>query len=363
VTESLWCTTLPTLQRAWDATSLNALMFCPRSYQYSILGGWRQEDNEHLEFGAFFATAVEIYKKARLKGDDKEQGTLKAVRYAIERTWDRATGPWSGSYETAWRCVGDKPFKNEKGNKAKCPNSRAHLWFTGEGPDVCGSCGGTTETKRQWVTARGKDRYNLVRLVCAYCDNQPDNASDGPFPIAFPDGTPAVELSFQVPLPYQTPDKDPFLLCGHMDSIMAFGGENFVDDNKTTGKTLNKKYWASFSPNTQVDTYDLCGNVLWPELQLKGMLIEGAQITKTQGVKMGYGIMRRTEAQREEWLKEIGYWLSEAEMFAKENYWPMNRRNCWLCQFAEVCAKDPDKREMYLHEAFVQKQWNPLEER
>ena len=361
MTESPFCHSLPTLQRAWDATSLSNLQFCPRYYQYTNLEGWRGS-NEHLEFGGFFASCVERYKKGRLNGLSKNNATLVALRYAIEATW-HDNGPWSGSYQEAWRCTGTEPYKNEKGNKAKCPFARAHLWQEGDAPDTCGTCGSLTEQRRIWATEYTKDRYALVRLVAVYGDAQPEDASQGPMPYSFPDGTPAVELSGQIPLPYISPDKEPYLLCVHMDSIMVFAQENFISDNKTTGKSLNQKYWAGYSPNTQVDTYDLVGTVLWPELKLKGVMIEGAQVTKTVGIRTGIGIMRRTDSQREEWLKEIGYWLSQAERFAREDYWPMNRRNCWSCPFQEICAKDPDKREMYLKgsDVFHQEEpWNPL---
>lgn len=179
----------------------------------------------------------------------------------------------------------------------------------------------------------------------------------------FPNGVPAVELSFKFPLPYLTPNGEPYIACGHIDSLMKFGNENFISDNKTTGKALNKRYWSGYSPNVQVDLYDLAGQVLWPQLNLHGVLIEGAQITKTMGMDLGIGIMHRTEEQREEFLVELEYWLNQAEHFASTNVWPMNRRNCWLCPFREVCALDPSKRQAKLEQDFEKRFWNPLEER
>ena len=361
MTESLFTKTLPRLQRAWDATSLNALQFCPRYYQYTILDGWRTPGND-LEFGAYFASAVETYKKGRLNGETKEQATKSAIRYAVGATWDDASGPWSGTYDEAWRCCGTEPYRNAKGNRAKCPWSHAGNWFPAPAPDVCGTCGSPVESQSRWVSQYTKDRYALVRLVAAYADGQPETPDDGPYPIVLGD-SPAVELSFRYPLPYVSPSGEPYLACGHMDSIVQFGGEHFVADNKTTAKSLNAKYWAAFSPNTQVDLYDISANVLWPSLNVRGVLIEGAQITKTNGVKMGVGIMRRNDAQRDEFLRDLEYWLSQAEHFARTDYWPMNRRNCWLCPFSEICAKDPSKRQGYLEANYEKREWNPLNER
>lgn len=362
LTESMWTSKLPSLQRAWDATSLNALMFCPRYYQYTIVAGYRSPgQNLNLEFGGYFASTVERYKKALLNGSTKQQATLIALRYAIEATWLPDSGPWSGRYEHAWRCTGTVPYRNQRGNRAKCPYSRAHVWLPEPAPDAC-SCGSPIEQQERWVSDGTKDRYALVRLVAAYCDAQPETPADGPWPITI-GSQPAVELSFRYPIPYKTPDGEPYLLAGHMDSIMRFGAENFISDNKTTTKSLNAKYWAGYSPNTQVDLYDVTGQVMWPAINIRGVIIEGAQLTKNLGPRLGIGIIRRTDALRSEFMEELGYWLAQAETFAKNNYWPMNRRNCWACEFAEICAKDPDKRHGYLEANFIKREWNPLQER
>lgn len=361
--ESLFTRTLPHLQRAWDATSLNALMTCPRYYQYTILQGWREPGNNNFEFGGYFASAVEHYKKGRLNGQDKATATRNTLRWLIDATWDSDTGPWSGTYDAAWRCTGTEPYRNAKGNKAKCPYSHKGNWFPEPAPGVCGQCGSEIETESRWVPCCTKDRYALVRLVGAYCDAQAETPADGAFPIRIGQEL-GVELSFRWPLPYKTPDGEPYIACGHMDSIMEFGGENLISDNKTTTKTLNAKYWATYQPSNQVELYDLTGSVLWPSLHIKGVMIEGAQVTKTAGIRLGVGIMRSNDARREEFLHDLEYWLQQAERFARDEYWPMNRRNCWGCPFNIICAKDPSKREGYLASNFEKREpWNPLEER
>ena len=354
----------PKLQTAWDATSLSALMKCPRYYQYSILEGWRKEGNEHLEFGGFFASAVELFKKALLLGVSKEQATLDTLRWVIERTFDPIIGPWSGAYSNTWHCAGDRPYRNAKGNRAKCPWAHAGTHVEGVGPTSCGSCEGSIVNERRWLSSyNAKDRYGLVRLVAAYCDEAPSSASEGAFPIAFPNGQPAVELSFTIPLPWHAEAEEPYVLVGHLDSIMQFGDEHFITDNKTTSKTLNQRYWQTFSPNTQVDTYDLAGTLLWPELHIQGVLIEGAQVLNSGLVRLGVGSQYRTDEQREEFLAELEWWLQQAESFALKDYWPMNRKSCYGCDFAQICSVSPSKRQAFLESNFVKKHWNPLEER
>ena len=59
---------------------------------------------------------------------------------------------------------------------------------------------------------------------------------------------------------------------------------------------------------------------------------------------------------REEWLADIGFWLGQADAFAQRGEWPMNRVNCWLCDFKEVCAKPKEGRERFLKADFVKRE-------
>lgn len=374
---------IPKLQIAWDSTSLKLLMECPRKYQYTILEGWRTEESSvHLAFGGYFASAIETYKKARLTGSSKEGATIAAVRRAIEDSWLPATDeypegrPWGGTYDEQWRCTGTEPYRNSRGNRAKCPWSHKGVWLPAPSPGTCGECGSVCDTQRRWVADdTTKDRYSLIRLVVWYCEEQPERLEDGPHPWAFPDGTPAVELSFRMPLPFHSPwaptwsdtightaTSEPYLLCGHLDSIMEFGSEKFISDNKTTKHALTAKFYAGYNPAVQMDVYDLAGSILYEGLNIKGVMIEGAQILK-EGARFGIGVIYRNEEQREEFLEELGWWLKQAERYALDNYWPMNRSACYLCDFKGICSKSPNKREIYLEAGFVKKFWNPLEER
>jgi len=151
-----------------------------------------------------------------------------------------------------WKCRGSEPYR-DKGRKVKCPNAYVRSWFDGDGPEVCGKCGSGILREDRWLPNDStKDRYTLVRLVAWYCEEQSDTG--GLQPWAFPDGTPAVELSFQLPLPeeWKSTYGDQYVLCGHMDSIVRFGGEGrqepplgaelFISDNKTTKSFLGAGY-------------------------------------------------------------------------------------------------------------------------
>lgn len=373
---SPYSSTIPNLQTVWDATSFRALMFCPRSYQYGILQGWRGPAVD-LEFGIYFASATEAYAKGRLQGLSKAEATQLSLQRVIEDSWinegdgvDHGYGesegqPWGGVYEEQWRCLGTEKYRNSKGNAAKCPYSHKGKFFPGEGPETCGVCGSLTEHERRYLPYdKIKNRETLVRLVEWYCEDQPAEVGGaGLFPYAFPDGTPAVELSFKLPLPFNTPNGQAYILAGHLDAIKTFGKmETFITDNKTTKSYLGPPYWKQFSPNIQVDIYDLAGSLLFPDLKIKGVAIEAAQVL-VGGAEFAPQVFYRTEGQREETLSEIGRWLKFAETFVEDDYWPMNKSNCKMCGFNSICSKDPAQRERYLKADFVQKRWNPLEER
>lgn len=369
---SIWSAGNPRLQRAWDATSLRALMFCPRYYQLTIMEGWRG-DSVDLTFGIYYHDALDTFDKARLAGKGLHEATLLAVRRALEISGeyvDDAWVPWGGRYQTMWRCSGHRDgepvkYKNEKGNAAKCPYSHKGRWEQTDPPSICGECGAEVEVQDRWWTERpDKDRYALVRLVAWYCLEQPEElGSTGVAPYKFPDGTPAVELNFVVPLPWQTPGGEDYLLCGYLDGLRTFGKtEMFVGERKTTKKGLDRGFWRGFSPHVQVDTYDVAGAALFPDLPIKGVIIEGAQ-TIQSGARFGAHIAHRTEAQREEYMKDLRYWLDHAERYAEDGYWPMNRANCWICGFKGVCSAVPGARQGVLEADFEQHHWNPLEER
>lgn len=369
------------LQLVWDATSLKALQFCPTYYKYSIVDGWRVDGEVlHLDYGIFFASGVETFKKARMEGSTKEEATLLALKRVVEDSWlkDKMSDgiqsdsvsqyqhgghPWGGNYEDQWRCTGTEKFRNEKGNAAKCPFSHKGHWVPGTGPALCGRCGSPTETERRYIPANNaKNRHTLVRLMAWYCEEQPDDLTKGFHALKFPNGKLAVELSFKIPLPYQNKQGEYYVLAGHIDSLMTDGTETFFDDNKTTKNAINASYWKQFNPNTQMSTYDLATNLLYPSLEIRGGLVEAAQVL-VEGARFAIQPIYFNAAQREEYFAELQFWFDLAEQFAERGYWPMNRSNCKICPFNGICSKEPAKRQGYLEADFVKRPWNPLEER
>lgn len=352
----------PNLQLAWDASSLKSYQFCPRSYQLQNLEGWQTESVD-LEFGKRIATGLEMYQKLRLVGKSVADATLEVAKWAMEETWNDGK-PWGGEYETMWKCEGTEKYKNPKGNRAVCPFAHKRMWFPGGAPALCGSCGSGIRIERRFVAEHTKNRQSLVRALIWYGLSNPDDLDDGYRPYVFPDGTPAVELSGKLPLPFTTASTgERYVLTWNFDYIGDFGGELWITDNKSTSKTLDAKFESSYAVDTQFDTYDLVGTLMFPELNIQGTMVEGIQVLES-GIAIERFVYRKTEAQREEHFRDIELWLQDAERSAVENYWRMNKRNCWLCSFKRVCRLDPKKRQMELEANFTKgPRWDPTAER
>lgn len=366
------------VQNAWDSSSLKAIQFCPRYYQLQNLEGW-QGESVHLEFGRFIADGLEHYQKLRLDGYTKEDALLRVVRKTLEDTYyegvpehEHGHGTiaatddtqWGGYYETMWKCTGTEKYKNQKGNRAKCPFAFEAAWFPGDPPELCGSCGSSIHSERRYVPGdTKKNRRSLLRALIWYGFDQPDDLDAGLKPYVFPNGQPAVELSVRLPLPYSNSFGENYILTANFDYIGDFGGELFITDNKSTTKFLNDKFFDNYSPDTQFDTYDLIGSLAFPGLPIRGTLVDAISLS-VEGVTFGRKPFYKTEEQREEHLKDLGVWLEVAEMYALKGYWPMNKRNCWLCPFAKACSQSPKLRAGYLASNYQQKpRWNALQVR
>jgi hypothetical protein len=355
---NMWDPENSKMQVAWDSVSLGALMKCPRYYQYSIVEGYDSlSEKIDLVFGRLAASGFERYKKARLNGLDKDTTILGVVRWALQETWNDDGTQAMGEWVEAWHCDGLTPYKNGKGNKAICPHAHKGAFELGVGPLSCGLCGSSTKTSLQYVPDnQKKNRVSLLRALVWWMLDQPEDPADGIFPYTFPDGTIAVEHSFTIPLPFNTASGAQYTLSGHLDDISEFGLEHYISDNKTTAQPVQKAA-EGYSPHYQIDTYDLVGSILWPDL-IDGVMIDVTQLL-TDGVKFGRTFFRKTEALREEHLDTIAYWIGQAEDFAAANYWPMNKASCWNCSFKAICSTSPDQRKHFLKE-LPHREWNPL---
>lgn len=353
------------LQLAWDASSLKSVQFCPRYYELNNLEGW-QPPSVDLEFGRLVAEGFERWQKARLVGKTRSEALVEVVAWAMNATWNDDGTQWGGRYETMWKCNGDnnKTYRNSKGNHAKCPFSHAKVWFPGDAPDICVECRSSVQVERRYLPDHSvKNRQTLIRTLIWYGLEQPDDINDGYRPYVFPDGTPAVELSGRLPLPWTSPYGEQYLLTWNFDYIGQFGDELFITDNKTTKKPLNDEFFQTYSPDTQFDTYSMIGTLAFPDLNIRGTMVDAAQV-QVGGVTFGKHPYYKDEEQHEEHLHDLEVWIKQAEQYALKGYWPMNKRSCWLCPFKRVCSQSPSMRPGYLASNFQKRErWDPLRQR
>ena len=296
---------LPTLQFAWDSTSMGALKRCPRYYQYAIIEGWApRAESVHLVFGLHYHSALEFYYRQQVEGVDHESAVRAVVRRALEATWDRKLSrPWFSDHKQ-------------------------------------------------------KNRETLLRSIVWYLDQF---KHDPMTTVTLANGKPAVELTFKFTTSYTAMTGEPILWCGHLDRLVSYNDDFFTMDHKTTTSAVDERFFQKFSPDNQFSGYIYAGKVIY-NTPLKGIVVNGVQI----GVNFSRfqrQIVMRHDAVLDEWYGGLGTFFKQAEDYALANYWPMNEMSCGNyggCAFRDVCSKPPSIRPTWLKADFTRRVWDPL---
>lgn len=291
------------LQFAWDSTSLSNFVTCPRKYYYTNLQGWQSEVRSvHLIFGGHYASALEHYHKHRAAGDDWDTAVRKILRELLTNTWDSEAG---------------KP--------------------------------------EDWMHS-SKTRETLVRSVVWYLDHFREDAMET---VILQDGRAAVEYSFSLEL------SEDVLYCGHIDRLVSYGGDVYVQDQKTTGGAIGAHFFKGFSPDYQMSGYTLAGSIIF-NLPVKGVVIDAARIA-VGFTEFGRGFVNRPAPVLEEFREEVLHYVGLAKACHESGYYPMNRKSCGNyggCEFASVCSALPVHREALLQAGFTKRdRWDPLKKR
>lgn len=365
---SVWHPTIPNLQVVWDATSLASFMACPTKYKLHHIDGWSpNEDSIDLHFGSIFGSAMELYYKAVVEqGQPADVAQVRAISHALAESWDQPGGVQRfGSWEKVWRCEGLTPYKNEKGNKAKCPYSHAGKLFPGHGPDVCGKCGSTIERTEQLFSVHAvKTRLNLLRLVYFYTEAQKDAALEI-MSIETKDsgGKPAHMVLAEVPwvVPFASYQGTAMHLAGWFDTVKRLRGTDavFITDLKTTKNSLSNNYFAQYNPNVQVGVYSRVGMLSMKGLGPSGVAIEAFQLLEN-GVRYAMRTFEFTADQHRELDLDIADALARVVESVQTGHWPKNRTACFLCPFKRICALPEASRIPALKQDFARARWNPL---
>jgi hypothetical protein len=314
-------------QFVWDSVSLAALKTCPRFYYYSIILGYEQHPTPSpISFGIFFHKCMEVWHKLITLEVEKEYALKSVVKLA--------------------GLLGEKilPGRTER----------------------------TKET--------------LVRAVTWYIDQFYNDAARTAL---HEDGTPAVEMHFQLPIiedmrvtsisgpketeygtfedRYQT-----IYLAGHLDRVCHLGGQVYLSDYKTTKGQLDEKFLAQFKPNTQMSGYLVAGHILASKptsvfpTPPDGIIVDGIQLqvnaNRFQRFRLPY-----TEAEANAWLEDFEATIRvKAYGYAECKHWPMEETSCERyggCQFRKVCSATPSDRQRILDGHFRRATWDPQKPR
>lgn len=301
--------TIPNLQMAWDSTSIGTLKECPRKYQLSILLGWiPRETALPLVFGILYHEALELYDILVIRDKLSHKQAIEAVcRNTLKKTWDKKNNaPWK---------TGDK-YRN---------------------------------------------RYTLLRAVIWYLDKLGEN---NPFPpTILSNGSPAVELSFRWEMEINCKlNGENYMLCGHLDKLASYGNQLWVVDRKTTQATIGSYYFKRFNPDNQMSTYSFASKFIF-ETPVAGVVIDAVQ-TAVNFSEYSFGFAMRAPGHLAEWYEGLRIKLGENERYIEADYWPMNDKACFLCEFKSICGRTPAVRDNFLKTHFIQtKGWDPLEPR
>jgi PD-(D/E)XK nuclease superfamily len=291
-------------QWAWNSSTLGPAKDCARKYYYEVILGYvMKEENVHLVFGGAFAKAVERYHRLLTEGATHDDALHSVVHQAMLET--------HGQLE----------------------------------PDALADMRGS---------AKVKTREILIRSIIWYLEEYKDDPCET---IVLADGKPAVELTFKFPI------TDEIWLTGHLDRLVNYAGNTYVQDQKTTGASIGSWYFKRYNPDNQMSLYTIAGEVMW-KTPVHGVIIDAVQVA-VGFTKFERGMTQRTPEQNQEWLKDAVYWI-ERTWEAEKQGWPMNDSACQKyggCPFIEVCSKSPQVRGDYLEGGYVKRVVNPLEVR
>ena len=280
----------------WDSTTLNKLMSCPRRFYLASLLGYRpRTTDDRLSFGIIVHKAIEDHLCRLARGDDDARATRETLREALQT-----------------------------GHDAKLPAEGA-------------------------ISLEA-----LGRIIVWYFDHFRHDALKLHI---LPSGTPAVELSFQFPIPLEAPSGEYYCLSGHLDMVGDFSGTLYVVDHKTTTSTLGANYFSSYSPNLQVSLYSFAAEVILGT-PVSGVLINAIQ-TGVTFCRFSRHFATRTPEQKQEFYESLIFWLRFAEGLIAANSFPMNETSCRWCEFKPVCSKPPAVQKLFLDSDFEVRPWNP----
>lgn len=290
------------LQFAWDSSSMELAMTCPRKYYYRmILGISPKQSSVHLLFGGIFAKAVETFYKLRAQGQSIDEATLAVTRLALIESWD---------YETGQPKIFDDSTKT---------------------------------------------RSTLIRSIIWYLEEYADESESQMTTVHLEDGTPAVELSFALEF------ADGLLYCGHLDRVVDYMGGRYWLDNKTTNAALTPFFFNRYAMSSQFFGYTWAGQTILRS-PIKGGIIDaiGVQVGATNFMRQP---ITYTADRIQEWHENALDVISLIRSYTALQKFPMNLTACENyggCGYKDLCGRSPRVRDYYQQSNYSESVWDPL---
>jgi hypothetical protein len=272
-----------------DSTIISSLRSCPRKFYWAYVQKLKPLGlSIHLAAGGAFAAGCEAARIAQFRDSPDRQLSIDELMLAAMPAFSKAWGDFPESGEEA------------------------------------------------------KNFHNTFHALERYFQEYPPLA-DIVQPVIKPDGSPATEFSFAIPLPVKNSIGEPYIYAGRFDLLGRFGDLMVVQDEKTTSAL--GPYWLR--------QWDLRGQFLgytWACRQLgypvDHCVIRGIAIQKTQH-QFATVPVQYPQHLIDRWYEELLRSCHQINSLYEANVWPYNfAEACGSyggCSFHDLCiAREPD---------------------
>jgi hypothetical protein len=276
-------------QVIWNAHDLDTLMACSKLYRYKILEGWRSKAfGPATSWGRAVHYSIEVFDTYMFAGASKDEA-LDAAIVALVKEY------------------GEELSQSDDNARNLETAVRATVW-----------------------------------RADSFYDNQLGTA-------AMPDGKPALEVEFEIPIPGMTGHR----FRGRLDKVGEMDGELYLVDLKTTKSQLTKRFFNYYFPNNQIMAYLWVGRKVLG-LPIAGFIIDAIQ-TGVNFTRFGRHLVTVTAAQIDEWEISMLQALNRTVKQHEDGHFPVNFASCGNyggCNFLDICSIPPAQRLAMLKESF-----------
>lgn len=201
-----------------------------------------------------------------------------------------------------------------------------------------------------------------IRLVEAMLDsfNHYGWATDPIQPFVTPQGKPAIEFKFALPLPINHPvTGDPLLYCGRFDMLGVFQDCMWVVDDKTSS-SLGAQWIKQWDLRGQITGY--CWAAREHGMDVAGGILRGVGILKTK-ITHAQSIQYRPASMIDKWHTQLVRDIQRMIDCWEEGYYDYNFADACTsyggCPLVDVCKSLNEEKTLEAH--YVQRKWDPLE--